>query len=58
MSERETGHVAGSRTEANKVLRLSEGEVDCLNRTNTSSYFSQCAFITMTGVPDQVSGHA
>lgn len=52
MSDQETGHVAGNGRERNKALRLSEGEVNCLNRSNTSSYFSQCAFITMTGVPD------
>lgn len=50
--------MAGSRREGSKAVRLSEGEVNCLNRSNTSSYFRQCAFITMTGVPDQVSGHA
>lgn len=56
MSEQETGRVAGSRREGNKAFELSEGEVNCLNKSNTSSCFSQCAFITMTGVPDQVSG--
>lgn len=53
MSECKAGHVAGSRRERNKAVRVSEGEVHCLNRSNTSPYFTHCAFIIMTGVPDQ-----
>lgn len=53
MSECKAGYVAGSRRERNKAVRLSEGEVHCLNRSNTSPYFSHSDFITMTAVPDQ-----
>lgn len=55
MSECKAGHVAGSRMEGNKAVRLSEGEVHCLNRPNTSPYFSH-DFITMTGVLNQALG--